>query len=167
MKNNILQSRLPKPLINFCVSATAFFTLAILVTSCNEPVKSAPPTTPAAVASQPDNSIRDKSTNSVKAYIDDIESKLKAIDEGMRGNDFQAVYGHAEEIENIASSIKQESTNFSSSEFELIKRDLSEIQHGGDEIRDAVKSHSHEDIHHAIETVKDHLATLKSDVYKL
>ena len=154
---------------------TCFFVVILLAAiifteSCNQPAqtKAEPVTQPASQpATQPSNTNIAKSINAIKAYIDDIDAKLKAIDEGIRGNDFTAVSNHAGEIEDIASKIKQEATNFPTNDFELIKRDVGEIQHGGDEIQDAVKSHSHEDIHHAIETVKDHLATLKMDVSKL
>jgi HPt (histidine-containing phosphotransfer) domain-containing protein len=147
-------------------SVVILFILIVFVESCNQPTQPAnqPAAQPSPAPSSSANDNRVKSINSVKAYIDDIDSKLKAIDEAVRGNDFTAVSSHAGEIEDIASKIKQEAANFSTNDFELIKRDVSEIQHGGDEIKDAVKSHSHEDIHHAIETVKDHLATLKADV---
>lgn len=160
---------LQKALTGF--SMVTLLAVIVFTVSCNQPAKTEtrPATQPATqpAATQPSNTNMDKSINSVKAHIDDIDSKLKAIDEAVRGSDFTAVSKHAEEIEEIASKIKQEATNFSSNDFELIKRDVSEIQHGGDEIIDAAKSHKHEDIHHAIETLREHLATLKNDVNKL
>lgn len=157
-------AKMQKALTSF--SAITLLVLLVFVESCDQPakVKTESATQP---VTQPSNNDMKKSINAVKAYIDDIDAKLKAIDEAMRGNDFTTISGHAGEIEDIASKIKQEATNFSTTDFELIKRDVSEIQHGGDEIKDAVKGHNHEDIHHAIETVKDHLATLKMDVNKL
>ncbi|WP_445714193.1 hypothetical protein [Flavobacterium sp.] len=151
------------------LSIAASLLTVMLTAGCNQqpaPQNTQPviQATPAPVDNKAD---KDKSINSVKAYIDDIESKVKAIEEAMKGNDFSTISEHAGEIEDLASKIKQEATNFSTTDFELIKRDVSDIQHGGDEIKDAVKGHKHEDIHHEIETLKEHIKQLKEDVSKL
>jgi hypothetical protein len=73
----------------------------------------------------------------------------------------------ATQIENLAQKMRLAAVPLSTAEFELIKRDISDIQHSADELMSAAKAGKHEDAHHSSETLERQLETLEKDLTRI
>ena len=109
-----------------------------------------------------------ESTHKMLIAFDETRTVLLAIEEELKSTyKHEDIVKHAEELEESLKKILDAATPFSSSEFELIRRDVSEIQHIVHELEHAAKEDKHEEVHHSAENLDRHLDALERDIKEL
>jgi len=114
--------------------------------------------------SQPQDDIR-VVVNTMSALLDDAQTIYFGIDEALQSSVYSDIAEHASQIEKLAQEIRKKAVVLS--DFEIISRDVSEIQHTADELGDASKQRKHEETHHAAETLKRYLDILEKDIQNI
>jgi len=103
--------------------------------------------------------------NTISALLDDAQTVYLALDEALQNSNYGDIAEHASQIESLAQKIRQAAVTLS--DFEIISRDVSEIQHAADELGDASKQRKREEIQHAGEKLKRFLDILEKDIQNI
>lgn len=107
------------------------------------------------------------SLNLLTAYVEDCNVLLMSVEEAFLADDFGDISEHATDIEFLAQTIRQTAAELSATDFRLISRDVSELQHAAEELGHSAEARDHEEAHHAANEVKRYLGILEKDIEEL
>ena len=109
-----------------------------------------------------------EASNKMLIAFDDARGVLIAIDEEIKStNKHDDIIRHCSEFDAPLQKILDGATPFSTSEFELIRRDVSEIKHIVHELKHAAEKDKHDEVHHSAENLDRHLDDLEDDIKEL
>jgi len=96
--------------------------------------------------------------------VEDSETILSSIKEGLSTNAFGDLEEHAEEISKKAQSMRQYTINLEGAEYTLLNRDIKNLQHSAHELEERARSRKHAETYHSAQMVEEALETLEEDL---
>lgn len=110
---------------------------------------------------------RERSLRQLRVALDDCQGNARSLRERMRKNEYADIAEHADELYKLAQDARKTAIEIPGAEGELLMRDMADLQHATDEVRDAAKKKNHDGVHHGMEVIDETLTKFERDLKQL
>lgn len=127
----------------------------------------APPTEEVAAVEPerpPGVSAQERQLRLIRLALEDCRGNARSLRERMREGDYADLAEHADEVYRLAQEARRAAIDIAGAEGELLMRDIGDLQHAADELRDAAGKRKHNESHHAMDGIDEALKRLEKDV---
>ena len=101
----------------------------------------------------------------IRLHLEDLRANMRSIRERLRESDHADVVEHAEEMYDLVQQARMAAVDVRGDKGELILRDLSDLQHAVDELKDvASEPTAHTEIEHALDAIDQGMKRLDGDI---
>lgn len=115
-------------------------------------------------ADAPEVGASERSSRLIRVNLEDCQGNLRSIGEKLRSNDYPDVADHANEIYKLAQESRRAAIDMPGARGELLMRDMSDLQHAADNLRDAAAKKRHKECHDSSEAIGDALKKIEKDL---
>lgn len=101
----------------------------------------------------------------IRLHLEDLRANVRSIREKLREGEHFDAEEHADEMYGLVQQARMAAVDVPGDKGELILRDLSDLQHAVDELKDvAAQATEHTEIEHALDSVDQGIARLEADI---